>query len=999
MRLECECSTEFLPHSLRAHGQQLISRLWDSLNSKDQVALNAALKQTEGLDKQLITALLGSDYIVESCCRDSSLLFSWLLSDVPFAPLTPVKIIDAVNTTCSDEFSPEEFSRVLRNLRRRFMVGIYWRDLNRLADFNETSKAVTALAEVCIQQALDFNFKDCVKKYGMPIGKGSGLAQPMLVIGMGKLGGGELNVSSDIDLLFAFDEAGETDHPKKPIDNQQFFNRLGQQLIKTLGEVTADGFVFRVDMRLRPYGQSGALCSNFLSLENYYQSQGRDWERFAAIKARVVACSNLQDPTLAFEREKAISEKFYALLKPFVYRKYVDFSMIDSLRQLKALILQEVHRKSMHDDIKLGAGGIREVEFIAQAFQLVRGGRDTRLQTRNLIATLELLAEQGVLSYDSVEGLTRAYIFLRNVEHGIQASQDEQTQRLPQDELALMVLAFLLGFGSSTDFFNQLKLVRDVVSQEFQQVVAPPDKENDGQNQTVAWRLLWESANDALNESLNEAPNEVLNENGTLDAFNEPREIVKQLADFKTGRQVTILSASARDKLDRLMPQLLNTIADSSKPDRALALMLEWLVSIVNRPQYLVLLLENPHILRHLVDLFLASRWVVETLTQIPVLLDELLYPENLFSLPDKAKLQSELRQRFLRLDPNDDEVAMETLRHFRVGHNFHAAAAELSGQLELMQVSDYLTFTAEVVLEQVLQLAWQSLTARHGYPQGLEDPSQPNFLIVGYGKLGGLEMGYSSDLDLVFIFDGDPQAMTDGERPLDTQTFYMRLGQKIIHQLNVRTVSGPLYEVDMRLRPSGNSGLLVSSFAAFSRYQLNDAWTWEHQALVRARPIAGHGVLATQFKKLREQVLGQVRDITKLKQDVIEMRQKMRKHLATSPQKRSNNDANAKFHLKQDHGGVVDIEFMVQYAVLAWAEKQPALSEWTDNIRILKSLKACGVITEQHANLLIEHYQTYRKMSHRLSLEQSQQSLVNAADIATERRDVRMLWDHFFYA
>jgi len=953
MRLECICSTDFLPHSLRAVATQSISQLWESLTPHHQIALNGALKQTDGLDKQLVKALIGSEYIKESCCRDPQLLFSWLLSDVPFAPITPVKIIDAINMTCADDMSLDDFNRLIRKLRRRFMTGIFWRDLNQLADFNETAQAVTALAEVCIQQALDVNFKDCVKKYGMPIGKDSGLAQQMLVVGMGKLGGGELNVSSDIDLMFVFDEGGQTDHPKKPIDNQLFFNRLGQQLIKSLAQVTAEGFVFRVDMRLRPYGQSGALCSSFLALENYYQSQGRDWERFAAIKARIVACAQLPDAIMSIDQEIKSRENFYQLLKPFVYRQYIDFSMIESLRQLKAMILQEVNRKNMQDDIKLGAGGIRELEFIAQTFQLIRGGRDNRLQTRHFLSTLSQLAKLQILNQEVSEQLAQAYIFLRTVEHFLQAYKDEQTQTLPTDEQGLFRLAYLLGFDSTALFLEKLNGVRDVVTDEFEQVINSPMSEPADDEIDEPWRLLWEQVGSSAIE-FDDSTHRFVNADG----------LAKQLDDFKKNRHVAILSANAREKLDRFMPVLLKGLSDSRAPDRALARVLPWVDSIVNRPQYLALFLENPQVLKFLIDLFLSSRWVVETLTTIPVLLDELLYPERLLSLPDKSQLQSELRQRFLRLDPNDEELAMETLRHFKVAHNLHAAAMELSGRLSLMQVSDYLSFTAEVVLEQVLLLAWQALTERHGYPPDLEDPSLPHFLIVGYGKLGGLEMSYGSDLDLVFIYDADAQGMTNGERPLDTPTFYMRLGQKIIHQLNVRTVSGPLYEVDMRLRPSGNSGLLVSSIKAFARYQHEDAWAWEHQALVRARPIAGDAALAKAFIAVRKAVLAKPRDQGQLKAEVADMRQKMREHLGSGHQKGSKKKVNDQFHLKQDQGGVVDIEFMVQYAVLAWAD------------------------------LLIEHYQTYRKLSHRLSLEQAQSSLVDAADVAIQRRDVRM---HFF--
>ncbi|MGH1486209.1 MAG: bifunctional [glutamate--ammonia ligase]-adenylyl-L-tyrosine phosphorylase/[glutamate--ammonia-ligase] adenylyltransferase [Cellvibrionaceae bacterium] len=979
-----------IPALLQEEGSRRSGKLLHGLDDGQRQRLDTFLSKNPELAEQLIKAILGSEYILESCCHNADLLFHCLLADAPFSALTPVKIFDAVETACSDELTLDELDRRLRRLRRRFMVELYWRDINKLADFAEVSQAMTAMAEAFIQQALDYHYKLLADKHGIPMGAESQQAQPMLVIGMGKLGGAELNVSSDIDLIFAFPESGKTNHANKPIDNQKFFILLGQGLIKTLNEVTADGFVFRVDMRLRPYGQSGALVSSFAALENYYQTQGRDWERFAGIKARVVACTRLSDSTLTGKIKKETIEKestdnFYKILLPFVYRKYIDFSMIESLRQLKIMIIQEVRRKGLQDDVKLGAGGIREIEFIAQSFQLIRGGRDTRLQQRNLLVVLDQLDELNNLEEDVAEKLKEAYLFLRKTEHMLQAAQDAQTQRLPVDEQAQKILAWLLGFSSWSIFYQQLETYRQFVSATFQQVIAEPeDKPLVNYQVLPEWQTLWLE----LDETFDEATSAVLEQH----QYNDADTAIEVLHAFKKSRNVLSLSSVAREKLDLFIPQLLHVIGEMDEPDQALNRLLKWLEAIVTRTSYVLLLLENPQVLKHLTTLFSASSWIAQTLTQMPSLLDELLYPETLYSLPEKEALRDELRQRLLRIEADDVEAHMEMLRYFRLAHNLHVAACEVAGSLPLMKVSDYLTMTAEVILEQVLQLAWQSLTQRHGYPSGVNDES-PQFLVVGYGKLGGIEMSYSSDLDLVFIYDADTQGMTDGEKPLDNQTFYTRLGQKMIHILNTRTLSGQLYEVDMRLRPSGNSGLLVSSLSSYSRYQEKDAWIWEHQALVRARPVAGDHRLGIRFEDLRRAVLCLTREPEPLKAEVVKMREKMREHLGTSVKSRKNQLEIDEFHLKQDAGGIVDIEFMVQYAVLAWSHQQPALSEWTDNIRILESLQNHDLIDHQQASQLIEIYQSYRKYSHRLALQQKESSVIEGDLFAEERQKVKALW------
>ena len=798
----------FVPSVLQEITSRHLDRLLGSLNGSQLTRLEKQLTHpNHALAKQLAVAITGSEYLLDQCCRNPDLLFNGLLVDAPFEKITPLKIIDAFTIACSDPLDAPAFHQLLRQLRCRYMCSLYWRDLNGLADLDEVTQAMTAMAEVCLQLVVDFHYRLLQEKHGFPVGQHSGMAQPLMIVGMGKLGGAELNVSSDIDLMFVYPEAGETHHPTKSIDNQKFFTLLGQAVVKALGEQTQEGFVFRVDMRLRPYGQSGALVCHFQALENYYQTQGRDWERFAAIKARVIACAQVQETheSLIFQLES--TERFNQLLSDFTYRKYVDFSLIESLRQLKALIIEEVKRLGLHNHIKLGSGGIRDIEFIAQTMQLLRGGHDRRLQERNLLSTLSLLLSCQYMEVEQIETLQSAYRFLRTLEHRIQAWQDAQTQRLPEQEEGWERLAFLMGFRSLDKFKSALESHREKISCIFQSFIDEPKPDGALSSDVNQWKNIWLNIASSSADQLN-PKGATINESALI-----------KLREFESGRRVQSLSSVAREQLDKLMPPLLSTIFLLSSPEHPfehiLFRTLNWLEEIVNRTSYLSLLSENPSVFTLLVKLLSDSAWIASALTQTPLLLDQLLYPEQLFSTPNKQQLSDDLRQRFLRIEENDEEGAMEVLRFFRSAHNFHAAASEVMNQLPLMKVSDYLTFTAEVVLEQVLLLAWTSMVKRHGLPEGQDSQDSPQFLVVGYGKLGGCEMSYQSDLDLVFIYEGDPQGFTQGKKPLEHHTFYTRLGQKMIHYLNTRTLSGPLYTVDMRLRPSGNSGLLVTSRSA----------------------------------------------------------------------------------------------------------------------------------------------------------------------------------------
>ena len=919
-----------------------------------------------------------SDFVIEQSVRDPLMLLSLVQSgefDRPFAPgELCAQIAAAVNTAQSED----ELGRVLRRQRARHQVRIIWRDLNRQADLVQTCRDLSDMADATIHQAYQWLYSRHCQQFGTPTGRRSGLPQQMVILGMGKLGAVELNLSSDIDLIFAYPEGGETVGVKRALDNQEFFIRLGQRLIKALDPMTVDGFVFRVDMRLRPYGSSGALVLSFNALEQYYQDQGRDWERYAMIKARVVA------------GDQAAGAQLLDMLRPFVYRRYLDFSAIEALRTMKQLIQQEVRRKGMADNIKLGSGGIREVEFIAQAFQLIHGGRDLSLQQRPLLKVLSTLEGQGYLPPAVISELREGYEFLRYTEHAIQAIADRQTQMLPDGAQDQARIAFMLGFADWHAFHEKLMFWRGRVAWHFAQVIADPDEEEGADCEVVVggeWLPLWEEAQDE------EAACRQLEEGGFADAT----KALKALASLRGSPQLRAMQRLGRERLDAFIPRLLAQAVEHDNPDLVLERVLPLVEAVARRSAYLVLLTENPGALRRLLTLCAASPWIAEQITRFPLLLDELLNEGRLFKPPLAPELAAELRERLTRIPEDDLEQQMEALRHFKLAHRLRVAASEIAGSLPLMKVSDYLTWLAEAILEQVLALAWRQTVAKYGTPLRTDGSlCDPGFIIVGYGKVGGLELGHGSDLDLVFIHDGDPQAETDGPKPIDGAQFFTRLGQRIIHLLTAQTNSGQLYEVDMRLRPSGASGLLVSSLGAFERYQENEAWTWEHQALVRARVLVGSQDVGQAFEKVRAQVLGKARDLAKLQQEVSEMRAKMRDNLgskSTAAGTAANAfEATAPFDLKQDAGGIVDIEFMVQYAALAWSHSHPPLLRWTDNIRILEELEHEGLMPAEDASLLREAYKAYRSAAHRQAL-QKDAGVIAGDQFVEERRQVLRIW------
>ena len=853
--------------------------------------------------------------------------------------------------------------KAVRLIRHRETVRIAWRDLSAMAELTETLRVTSDLADALVDAVLHWCYRELSAKHGVPLSRNQ-QPQQMVVLGMGKLGGRELNFSSDIDLIFAFPEAGETDG-KRSLDNQTFFTRLGQRLIGALGQTTADGFAYRVDMRLRPFGEVGALALSFDAMEHYYETHGREWERYALVKARVMAGDQVN------------GKELMQRLRPFIYRRYLDYGAVEQLRDMKAMINREAERRGKYNDVKLGTGGIREIEFTAQVFQLMRGGRLPELRTRNLLETLTVLLKNQLITPTEESTLRQAYYFLRRTENRLQMWNDEQTHSLPSDAQRQAALATSMGFSDWIAFREELNWHQEAVTSIFQKVFKVEGETEHDPTVGDVWggTLASEQAQQCM-QSL---------------GFKQPALALQALQELRHGRLYNALTEVGRGRLNRLMPQLLTACASTADSDQALERSLRVVNKIASRSGYIAMLADNPSALDQFVRLVSDSLWITSQLTDHPILLDQMLDPRQLYTPLDRQQLGTALRQELERIDENDTEEVMERMRQFKQAQVLRVAAADITGMLPLMKVSDQLTWIAEAVLEESWQHVWHNMRIQTGEPYYQVDGErqQAGFAVIGYGKLGGLELGYGSDLDIIFLHDSHGQAQqTNGKKPLENAVFYARLAQRIIHTLTTFTPAGRLYETDTRLRPSGASGLLVSSLEAFRAYQQDKAWLWEHQALLRARGITGSASLLAQFEAVRREVLCQPRDADTVRREVAAMRQKMWESLASK---------NAKvFNLKRDPGGITDIEFMVQYLILVHAHQYPELVRWSDNIRQLESLHKVGLLSSDQADSLADIYRSLRDEIHRHSLQELE-AVVEVEQFMREREYVQHQWAKLF--
>ncbi len=946
--------------------QHRLQRYWRDLElalHKADLSLGLDSRQQEQLNR----AWASSDFVANTCIQRPGLLCELVASGDLSRPYQQGELGRRSAAVFSKVMDEQSLRRVLRQWRLRESLRIAWRDLSGLADLDEVLALMTELADVSVQLTLDHCYRWLGQKNGLPMGEASGRPVHFIVVGLGKLGGRELNFSSDIDLMFAYAEEGATD-ARRPISNHEFFTKLGRQLISNLEDFTEDGFVFRVDMRLRPNGRSGPLALSFDAVEHYYQTHGRDWERYALLKARVVAGNS------------HTGEQLLERLRPFVYRKYLDFGAIEAIRDMKQMIARELGRKSISNNIKLGQGGIREIEFIVQSLQLIRGGREPDLQTNRLFEALNSLADSGVLDPQIADELEIAYRFLRNVEHRLQMVAEQQTHLLPKSPDAQQRLAVAAGFEQWTQFETHILSTMSTVHGHFSQVFATDaDKLSDA---TLHAKDIWLGI---LDES---ATGRGLAKAGYADAD----AALQRLRTFRHSHTYQIHSKYGRERLDRLMPLLIAQAADTEDPNQTLHRLMQLVESIGRRSAYLMLLVENPLALTELVKLSAASAWITNWISQHPLLLDELLQPISSSPLISPGEIRTEIEQRLASIEADDLETQMEVLREVHHAQILKVAAADVLDYLSSKEVARHLCAIAELLLQYVVNVAEASQRNKFGSPSAIKEEQHPEFGIVAYGKLGSLELGYHSDLDLVFIHDGAvPQGSTQGgRRSISNQQYYGRLGQRIVHILTTRTATGVLYEIDTRLRPSGRAGPLVTSMSAYAAYQRKRAWTWEHQALVRARMISGGDRLQQRFETIRHQVLTQYRDPDTLRRDIREMREKMVAAHDQSDQQ--------VFDLKQGKGGIVDIEFIVQYYVLRWAHGFPDLARPRSSLGILDELQTAGLLHDAHHRLLTDAYNRYLTAELRLKLTEKP-SLVGVSELTELRREVADLWHKIFEA
>jgi glutamate-ammonia-ligase adenylyltransferase len=773
--------------------------------------------------------------------------------------------------------------RRLRRLRQRVLLRVMARDLCGLASLDEVCGTMTDLAELGIAAALQ--------------------EKELIVVGMGKLGGRELNVSSDIDLILV--------HPGG-VDDQERYERAGRRLIRLLANVTEDGFVFRVDMRLRPYGESGPLACSFDFLETYFITQGREWERYAWIKARALS--------------GAQHEELSKIVRPFVFRKYLDYATLGAMRQLHAEVRREVARRDLADHVKLGPGGIREIEFVAQALQLVRGGRDPELTARPTLQVLSLLEEKRLLPADAVKELSAAYVFLRNVEHRLQYLDDAQRHDLPQDVEDRSRIARMSGFSAWEDFAAALEGHRAAVSRHFEAVFAESTQES------------------------------------------EPWPEHPRLTALRASQRYAALPADSRRRLDALIPALSRAGKATPDPEATLARGVDLMESIASRAAYLALLAEHPEALERVARIIGASSWAAEFVTRHPLLLDELLDDRLLYAPPDLEAFARGLRAQ-LAAHAGDTERRMTVLREMHQAQVFRLLAQDLAGLLTVERLADHLSALADLVLQVTIELVWDELPRRH-----ISGP--PHFAVIAYGKLGGKELGYASDLDIVFLYD---------ERHEQAAEVYARLAMRLQHWVTTRTSAGVLFETDLQLRPSGASGLMVSSVDAFERYQEHNAWVWEHQALTRARYSAGDAKVGEAFERIRERILCRQRDPAELAKEIVAMRDKMH---AAHPNR------SGLFDLKHDHGGMIDVEFAVQFIVLGHAHQHASLTKNLGNIALLGMAAELGLIPAELAERCRNAYRELRRLQHGLRLNGAQYARVPPEQVAAHARAVRDLYE-----
>ncbi len=902
------------------------------------------------LHDDLLRLACASPYALQQLLRDPELLPA-LVSLTRFE-----RNESSIIAALQDLVSLDDIKKQFRRYRHRKLVEIIFLDVCRHQPVEQTLRQLSDVADCLIQQAQQKAEQILAERHGQPE-DADGKPMQLNIIGMGKLGGGELNFSSDIDLICAFREEGELSGYGK-LAHSEFFSRVVRLFKELLHEHTADGFVYRVDLRLRPWGDSGSLALSHSALEQYYQLHGREWEQYAMLKARVICAS---------DEDRAALQ---AIITPFVYRRYHDYRVFDGLAHLKQQIDQQASQQGKTGNIKIGPGGIREIEFFVQAFQILRGGRNQALQTPSILQAMKVLADQYIVETETIVALRQAWIFLRQLENRLQMFQDLQSHALPDSADTLQRIAAALDFSDPLQLELQLAKWQHAVHEPFSTLF-------ESSRPAPASHMDWEQLD----------PEQQLQWLQSL-GFEQVIGIQQPLTKFYQSRARQFLSDKARSRLDTLLPEILKRLAQRKQPEPLLARLLALLTSIAGRSVYFELLYQNLPLLDKLLDAFDNSAWIASEVTQYPILLESLLFPEPLSERFERDRLQHELALQLNNV-AGDAELELDFLRQFKRTQTLVIAQAEIDQQIDAPEASRHLTELAEILLQAVYELSWQQLTKRYGAPGRVNDanPDSPGMAIIGYGKLGGNELHYQSDLDIIFLHDSDANAATGVDQGLEQQQFFSRLAQKIISTLTIPTAAGPLYEVDTRLRPNGAAGLLVSSLDAFARYQRDKSWSWEHQALLRARAVAGKPAVQATFESIRKDVLAQPRDDAQLRRAVRDMRDKIIQ--AKQPPEGET------FNLKHSRGGLTDIEFMVQYRVLLHANKFASLCETTDNIGLLHVLHQHHLITDQQFELCdvirIYHHYLHTRVLQNESVDMPSSHVQAQIDL------VRACWDKTF--
>jgi len=916
------------------------------------------------LEEQFNKTLVLSSFVTEQVAQAPQFLIElfesldlWCERDAEFYQ----KKLMELSETCP---STEMWMSVLRKFRQKEMIRFIWREVNELAPLRQNMKELSDFARASIEVSLHYLFEAQKKLFGAPLSEQDQSEQKMCVLAMGKLGSEELNLSSDIDLIFFYRDNGQCNGPRA-IDNQQFFARLSQQLIRVLDERTADGFVFRVDMRLRPYGDSGLLVLNQDAMELYYETQGRAWERYALLKADVAA------------GDKVLGKQFLEVIKPFVYKKYVDFSVVESIREMKLLINRQVKSKGMENDIKLGEGGIRELEFIVQALQLIKGGRKTQLQTRSYYQAMKVVVDLALMTQEDADKLTAHYSFFRRLEHLIQAQADKQTQMLPGHRYEQDSLAWVMAYDSYPALLADIQKKRAEVRNHFNDLFAVPEDEASTSGNQESKQGKFDLALTVWLGIQEDQP--YFSEMG----IKKSTQVVEILKEFSREKVLSALGEIEKKRLDSCIAYLVMNLASFEDPDEVLKRSLSFIRVILKRSAYFVLLIENPEVFHYLLSLFERSQWILDKLIQHPFLLDELLQLQRKKTLSTRADLFDELHQLSLRTGAHDMELRLEELRVFKCTHEFQAAALYLDRHVSTTDLGDFLSHLAECLLHEVCRFATEELSQKFTPAETYKAFVESGFAIIAYGKLGSEEMGFGSDLDLVFLYD-EKQSLFE-EEPI---SFLTKLVQKIIHLLGLRTYSGILYEADTRLRPSGKAGQLVSSLSAFEKYQQENAWTWEHQALVKARVIVGSQAMRAAFENIRVQILTKKREQATLLKDLHDMQLRLREK--TSYQ--SKDLGSGLFHLKSDEGGIVDIEFIAQYLVLMYSHEVTALATVRATLQVFDIAQQQSGLNIEYLSGMRDIYLLYRQRINELTLAYGK-AVVEAQAYAQQRQHVADVW------